>query len=148
MKTTSTPRTQEAPSCFEAALRAFLRRSHPELLSDNDFILRRSEDAAATFSRGRRDGHSVYEAIELSRAVLYDGLRFSRYDTLFEVVSEWFPEIAPRRRPDFCLKLLPLCTQVFERYAPGDDFESTPAYRVLTTELIGIVQQNLDRYGF
>ena len=76
MKTTSTPRTQEAPSCFEAALRAFLRRSHPELLSDNDFILRRSEDAAATFSRGRRDGHSVYEALELSRAVLYDGLRF------------------------------------------------------------------------
>lgn len=148
MKAISTNRTSGTLSYFEETLCTFLRQSHPELLSDNDFISRRSEEAAATFSRTRRDGYSVYEALELSRAVLYDGLRFSRYDTLFEVVAEWFPEIAPHRRPDFCLKLLPLCEQVFARYAPGDDFESTPAYRVLMTELIGIVQQNLDRYGF
>lgn len=74
---------------FAATLTAYLRESHPELLPDKHFIAERSDHAAQTYERAVRNGNSVYEALELSNAVLYQDLRFSKYDAIFEVVSEW-----------------------------------------------------------
>ena len=73
---------------FAATLTAYLRESHPELLPDKHFIAERSDHAAQTYERAVRNGNSVYEALELSNAVLYQDLRFSKYDAIFEVVSE------------------------------------------------------------
>ena len=101
---------------FATTLTAYLRESHPELLSDKHFIAERSDHAAQTYERAVRNGNSVYEALELSNAVLYQDLRFSKYDAIFEVVSEWFPEVAARQRTAFCLKLLPVCEEAFEMY--------------------------------
>lgn len=61
---------------FAATLTAYLRESHPELLSDKHFIAERSDHAAQTYERAVRNGNSVYEALELSNAVLYQDLRF------------------------------------------------------------------------
>ena len=120
---------------FAATLTAYLRESHPELLSDKHFIAERSDHAAQTYERAVRNGNSVYEALELSNAVLYQDLRFSKYDAIFEVVSEWFPEVAARQRTAFCLKLLPVCEEAFEMYDLTDDFESSPSYKNLLLEL-------------
>ena len=114
---------------FAATLTAYLRESHPELLPDKHFIAERSDHAAQTYERAVRNGNSVYEALELSNAVLYQDLRFSKYDAIFEVVSEWFPEVAARQRTAFCLKLLPVCEEAFEMYDLTDDFESSPSYK-------------------
>lgn len=137
----------EELSQFAEALRAFLRESHPHMAHDREFIRERSDASADTFERLRRDGANVYEALELANAVLYQDLRFSRYDAIFEVVSEWFPEIAPASRPGFCLRMLSVCKSVFDKYAPGDDFQSTPAYQTLLTELAGTIQENIDTHG-
>ena len=107
---------------FAATLTAYLRESHPELLPDKHFIAERSDHAAQTYERAVRNGNSVYEALELSNAVLYQDLRFSKYDAIFEVVSEWFPEVAARQRTAFCLKLLPVCEEAFEMYDLTDDW--------------------------
>lgn len=125
---------------FAATLTAYLRESHPELLPDKHFIAERSDHAAQTYERAVRNGNSVYEALELSNAVLYQDLRFSKYDAIFEVVSEWFPEVAARQRTAFCLKLLPVCEEVFEMYDLTDDFESSPSYKNLLLELTGLIQ--------
>lgn len=61
---------------FAATLTAYLRESHPELLPDKHFIAERSDHAAQTYERAVRNGNSVYEALELSNAVLYQDLRF------------------------------------------------------------------------
>lgn len=76
---------------FAATLTAYLRESHPELLSDKHFIAERSDHAAQTYERAVRNGNSVYEALELSNAVLYQDLRFSKYDAIFEVVLGMVP---------------------------------------------------------
>ena len=47
---------------FAATLTAYLRESHPELLSDKHFIAERSDHAAQTYERAVRNGNSVYEA--------------------------------------------------------------------------------------
>ena len=132
---------------FAATLTAYLRESHPELLSDKHFIAERSDHAAQTYERAVRNGNSVYEALELSNAVLYQDLRFSKYDAIFEVVSEWFPEVAARQRTAFCLKLLPVCEEAFEMYDLTDDFESSPSYKNLLLELTGLIQTHIELHG-
>ena len=114
---------------FAATLTAYLRESHPELLPDKHFIAERSDHAAQTYERAVRNGNSVYEALELSNAVLYQDLRFSKYDATFEVVSEWF------------------CEEVFEMYDLTDDFESSPSYKNLLLELTGLIQTHIELHG-
>lgn len=134
-------------SYFGTALLAFLRESHPQLSNDKDLIHSRSESAAETYQRAIHEGNNVMESLALANAVLYNGLRFSRYDTIFDVVSEWFPEVLPKERTAFCLKMLPVCRAVFDKYNPGDDYESNPSYQNLLTELAGTIQLNIDKYG-
>lgn len=134
-------------SYFGTALLAFLRESHPKLSSDKALIRTRSEAAADTYQRAVREGNNVMEALALANAVLYNELRFSRYDTIFEVVSEWFPEVLPKQRTAFCLKMLPVCIAVFDKYNPGDDYESNPSYQNLQDELTGTIQSYIDDHG-
>ena len=74
-------------------------------------------------------------------------LRFSRFDTVFEVVSEWIPVVRPERRTDFCLKVLSPAKAVFGKYSIDDRFESSPACHTLTVELTGFIQSYIERYG-
>lgn len=82
-----------------------------------------------------------------SDAVLYRDLQFSKFDTLFEVVSEWFPEVPPEKRKGLCLGLLPSAEAVFNKYPIDDRFEASPSYRILTIELTGFIQSNIEQYG-
>ena len=69
------------------------------------------------------------------------------FDTVFEVVSEWFPEVRPERRTDFCLKVLSPAEAVFGKYSIDDRFESSPACHTLTVELTGFIQSYIEQYG-
>lgn len=52
-----------------------------------------------------RGGFPVAQILELANAVLYQDMRFSKPDTVFEVVSEWLPKVELRQRTFFCLKV-------------------------------------------
>ena len=134
-------------SCFKSALLFYLRESHPHMTDDKAFIRERADSSAEAYEHAIRDGLSVRQALELADAVLYQNLRFSRFDTVFEAVSEWFPEILPEERRDFCLKVLPPAEAVFGKYPIDDRFESSPSYHTLTVELTGFIQSYIERYG-
>lgn len=110
-------------------------------------IRERADSAAEAYEHAIRDGLSVRQALEQADAVLYQDLRFSRFDTVFEVVSEWFPEVRPERRTDFCLKVLSPAEAVFGKYSIDDRFESSPACHTLTVELTGFIQSYIEQYG-
>ena len=124
-------------SYFETALLFYLKESHPHMAGNKAFIR----------ERAIREGLSVAQALELADTVLYQDLRFSRFDTVFEAVSEWFPEIQPEERTDFCLKVLPPAEAVFGKYSIDDRFESSPACHTLTVELTGFIQSYIEQYG-
>ena len=130
-------------SCFKSALLFYLRESHPHMADDKAFIRERADSAAEAYEHAIRDGLSVRQALEQADAVLYQDLRFSRFDTVFEAVSEWFPE----RRTDFCLKVLSPVEAVFGKYSIDDRFESSPACHTLTVELTGFIQSYIEQYG-
>lgn len=103
-------------SYFETALLFYLKESHPHIAGNKAFIRERADSAAEAYEHAIREGLSVAQALELADTVLYQDLRFSRFDTVFEAVSEWFPEIQPEERTDFCLKVLPPAEAVFNKY--------------------------------
>ena len=117
------------------------------MADDKAFIRERADSAAEAYEHAIRDGLSVRQALEQADAVLYQDLRFSRFDTVFEAVSEWFPEILPEERRDFCLKVLPPAEAVFGKYPIDDRFESSPACHTLTVELTGFIQSYIEQYG-
>ena len=132
---------------FETALLFYLKESHPHIAGNKAFIRERADSAAEAYEHAIRDGLSVRQALEQADAVLYQDLRFSRFDTVFEAVSEWFPEILPEERRDFCLKVLPPAEAVFGKYPIDDRFESSPSYHTLTVELTGFIQSYIEQYG-
>ena len=134
-------------SYFETALLFYLKESHPHMADDKAFIRERADSASEAYEHAIREGLSVRQALELADAVLYQNLRFSRFDTVFEAVSEWFPEIPPEERTDFCLKVLPPAEAVFGKYPIDGRFESSPSYHTLTVELTGFIQSYIERYG-
>ncbi|WP_138291742.1 DUF1896 domain-containing protein [Bacteroides intestinalis] len=134
-------------SCFKSALLFYLRESHPYMADDKAFIRERADSAAEAYEHAIRDGLSVRQALEQADAVLYQDLRFSRFDTVFKVISEWFSEVRPERRTDFCLKVLSPAEAVFNKYPIDDRFESSPACHTLTVELTGFIQSYIEQYG-
>ena len=86
------------------------------IAGDKALVRVRADDAAGSYERAIHDGLSVTQALQLAEAVLYQDLRFSKFDTVFEVVSEWFPEVWPEKRAGFCLKVLSPAETVFSKY--------------------------------
>ena len=134
-------------SYFETALLFYLKESHPHMAGNKTFIREHAGSASEAYEHAIREGLSVRQALELADTVLYQDLRFSRFDTVFEAVSEWFPEILPEERTDFCLKVLSPAEAVFGKYSIDDRFESSPACHTLTVELTGFIQSYIEQYG-
>ncbi|KAA4200931.1 DUF1896 domain-containing protein [Bacteroides ovatus] len=134
-------------SYFEMTLLLYLKESHPHIAGDKELVQMRADEAAGSYERAIRDGLSVTQALELADTVLYQDFRFSRFDTVFEVVSEWFPEVRPEKRAGFCLKVLSPAEIVFSKYPIDDRFESSPSYHTLTVELTGFIQFYIEQYG-
>ncbi len=134
-------------SYFETTLLLYLKESHPHIARNRELVRSRADEAAGAYERAIRDGLYPAQALQLAEAVLYQDLRFSKFDTVFEVVSEWFPEIRPGRRTDFCLKVLSFTEAVFNKYPIDDRFETSPSYRTLTIELTGFIQSYIEEYG-
>lgn len=70
----------------------YLRKYHPDKASDTGFIAGREEAATATFEKERLAGGTVEDAHEEAMRVLLEGLHFSPYALLTEVVEREFAD--------------------------------------------------------
>ena len=80
---------------------------------------------------------------------LLEGLHYSKYAILREVVENEFADDVPEaKRESFTQKLLPLVGNVFSIYDLSDDnFALSPDYDLLYTELTGAVVLYIEEYG-
>jgi len=127
----------------------YLRENKFEQAGDATFVKGRADKAAETYERTRLEGCPAEGAQELAMAELLQGLHYSRYNLLREVVeNEFADEIAESRRDGFTAKLLPLVANVFSVYDLSDDhFALSFDYELLYTELTGAVVLYLEAYG-
>jgi hypothetical protein len=69
-------------SFYRLSLMGFLRESHPHLLADHKFIASRTEAALDVYRQAVRNGNNPLEAEEQADSILFEGLHFSKHDTI------------------------------------------------------------------
>ena len=129
-------------SYFRLRFMAFLRESHPDKQNNRQLICQRSELATLAYCGAIQSGQTHMEAEQVAIAELFRRLHFSKYDMLFEVLSEEFSNtVSEEKASHYALELLPLCETVFVKYSLGDGFADTLEYRNLYTELTGKIEE-------
>lgn len=128
-------------SYYGLSLLSYLRESHPDLAADAAFVAERADEAAQTYSDTIHEGRTHTEAEEAASTQLYRGLLFSPYNTLVHIIWDEFAQEIPEEEARFAARLLlPLCGEVLRKYDLTDEFEYTPQYNQLYTELVGNIQ--------
>lgn len=135
-------------SYFKTRLVGLLNTSFPERAGDKRFIDERSELAAITYETAFRVGNPIEQCFAIADCALFEGLYFSKFDTVFQVVCNEFGNLMldEELRP-FTLKMLPKCEPVFSRYLLADDFAYSVEYNLLYTELTGTIQIWIEEHG-
>ena len=137
-------------SYYRLRLETYLKDYHPERLADEAFIRARSDAAAQAYEDAFRQGYPVLEAGHIATEVLFAGLHFSPYYTLEQIIENEFANVVPpERAADFALRLLQSNSirETIEKYEPGDDFDGSPEYDQLYTELTGVIVELLEADG-
>ena len=134
--------TKKELSYFCLKLENYLSEHFPEMMSDKPFITSRADEALTAYCDAIAQGFSHPEAEVMASEVLYQGLHFSKYDTLESILENEFEKELPSPLPE---RLSPILLKnkavqsVFDKYELSDDFGATPEYEKLYTELTGTI---------
>lgn len=132
-------------SWFRLSLLSYLHESHPDKAVDRQFIASRGDAAALSYSAAIKSGHTYDEADEIAAQTLYEGLHFSPYRTLVNILwNEFADEIDPALAEGMAMELLPRLSTVIGKYTLSDDFAESHEYSLLYTELTGAIQTLLE----
>lgn len=139
--------TQEI-SYFRSVLEQFLNEHHPDRVNDTSFIVSRAEEALNVYADAIRNGSSHLDAENLASEVLYKGLHFSAYDMIVEILWNEFADIVPQGLAERLAAILlgnAAVRKAFAQYKTDDEFDSTPEYNLLYTELTGTIRLVIER---
>ncbi|AZA99209.1 DUF1896 domain-containing protein [Chryseobacterium joostei] len=135
-------------SYYQLKLQEHIEASFPEKLEDTKFIGQRARWAANAYEGAFRSGNGVHKCDEIADYILYEGLHFSKYDSLFDVLTNEFTDLFfDFEYRDFALKILPICAEVFAKYDLADDFAYSNDYDLLYTELTGFIAIWIEKNG-
>ena len=124
---------------FRERLRHFLEVRHPPRQFHRAMIERRSRLAFESYIESVELGATTDSAVRAADKVLFRGLLFSKYDTVYLILATDFPAIPENQRQAVALKLSRICSPIFAVYNLRDDFTERPEFRQLKEELrIGI----------
>ena len=126
-------------SYYRLLLLSYLKESFPEKADDRDFINLRAELAAESYANAIADSYTPQSAEEIASAILYEGLLFSKYDTIRNVLINEFTIVPAERINDLAMELLSPCEEVFSEYPIDDSFAHSPEFMSLYTELVGFI---------
>ncbi len=123
-------------------LESYLKEHFPEMLRNNPFITARADEALTAYCDAVVQGFTHLEAESMASEVLYQGLHFSKYDTLVSVLENEFEKELPSPLPERLAPILlknKAIQEVFSKYDLTDDFGASPEFEKLYTELIGTI---------
>ena len=129
-------------SYFQLKVRSYTSEHHPERLQDTESITARADMALTAYCDAVAQGFSHLEAESIASEVLYQGLHFSKYDTLVSVLEDEFERELPAPLPE---KLVPILLSnkavqtTFDKFGLTDTFAASGQYDRLYTELTGTI---------
>lgn len=120
---------------YRQRLEAFLRERHPRLIHARRFIDTRSRAAASLYREAVVAGDNMLRAITRADSLLYEGLIFSKFDTLCCLLSIDYPLVPPEKRRSLAMELEERFSGIFDRYNLDDGIYGREEYKKLLTEL-------------
>lgn len=129
-------------SYFRLKLRSYMSEHQPERLKDTEFITARADMALTAYCDAVAQGFTHPEAESMASEVLYQGLHFSKYDTLISVLENEFERELPAPLPERLALILLSNNAVqatFDKFGLTDTLASDEQYDRLYTELTGTI---------
>lgn len=104
-------------------------------------IRSRADRAAEAYCQAIRNGESRSEADAQAAQVLYQGLHFSLYNTIVNILWDEFQDLVPEDEArNIARDILPHAAFLKREYDLNDDFDTSPEYQRFYTELVGTIQ--------
>lgn len=131
-------------SYYRLRLEIYLKDYHPQRLGDEGFIVARSEAAAETYERAFLRGSNPYEAHDEAITTLLEGLEFSPYMVIEDLVEQELNLTIPSELNAPLTKLLmahPEVQAYLKQFDFTDDFEDKAEFQAFRTELIGLLSE-------
>ena len=129
-------------SYFRLKLRSYMSEHHPERLQDTEFITARADMALTVYCDVVAQGFTHPEAESMASEVLYQGLHFSKYDTLVSVLENEFERELHALLPEKLVSILlsnKAIQAIFDKFGLTDTLASDEQYDRLYTELTGTI---------
>lgn len=140
--------TRKDLSYYTVRLVELLHTSFPELSDDFKFISGRSRMAADAYEGAFRSGNPIAICNSAADNILFQNLRFSKFDVVFKVVCNEFYLLMPDEVLRlFAIKMFSVCEPVFELYCLTEDFADSAEFDQLYTELTGTIQIWIEENG-
>jgi len=133
---------------YREQLEELLFRNFPELAWNSRFIDQRSTWAAKAFEDAQAAGNPIHQCEHIAEHILLQGLHFSMYDTLLEIITQELdmlltePEI-----PGFALSMMAVCRPILNSYGIGEYFKEEPAYEGFKASLLLAIQDWIKENG-
>ncbi|EKC43509.1 protein containing DUF1896, partial [human gut metagenome] len=109
-------------SYYGLSLLSFLLDSHPDLASDSILIRSRADRAAEAYCQAIRNGESRSEADAQAARILYQGLHFSLYNTIVNILWDEFQDLVPEEEARTIARdILPHAAFLKQEYDLNDD---------------------------
>lgn len=139
---------QKDLSYFRLRLQELLNTSFPERAYDGKFIDQRSSMAPSAYQEAFQAGNHASQCLQIAEYILFEGLYFSKFDTIFQVVcNEFDTRMADEELRPFALKMLSVCEPVFTSYELTDNFAYSAEFGLLYTELTGTIAIWIEENG-
>lgn len=140
--------TEKDLSYFKLRLQELLITSFPEKAYDPNFINQRAAWAASAYEGAFIAGNAIFQCGQIAEHILFEGLHFSKFDTIFGVVcNEFDSSMADEELRPFALTMIPVCASVFTNYQLTDDFAYSTHFDLLYTELTGTIALWIEENG-
>jgi glutathione peroxidase-family protein len=139
---------QKDLSYFALRLQELLNTSFPEKAWDTKFINQRSSWATIAYEGAFLAGNPASQCNHIAEYILFEGLHFSKFDTVFQVVcNEFDTRMADEELHPFAQKMYPVCEPVFVNYILTDNFLYTTEFDLLYSELTGTIAIWIEENG-
>ena len=135
-------------NAFTLQLTQYISENHPERIEDKEFIRQRGENALAVYVGCSRQGMSVEESTREANEVLYQGLHFSPYRMIADIVETHCSHLplSEEGRHVLAMTILHMSKDVLaEAYTPAtaDTFEGSYGYHRARTQIKRIMNKYL-----
>lgn len=133
---------------FTARLIQFMMGNHPDRMEDTTFIAERAATAARTFESASMSGMTVDESMAEAERTLFQGLHFSPYLMVQDVLLQHFGYNGDEDElQEFSLQMLEVVRPLIMAHSPDDAFQGSDRYPVLFDQIKDSINQYLVRNG-